>query len=108
LVGQVALITGAARGLGFEIARGLAAAGATVLLNGRSREALERAAEEIVSTGGQALPITFDITDGAAVTGAISDAMEAHRRLDILVNNVRARDRRAVFEFSLDDLGRLM
>lgn len=89
---QVALVTGAARGLGFEIAKGLAAAGAVVLLNGRSREALDRAAEEIIGTGGKAVPAPFDITDEGAVTRAVDDAVSAYGRLDVLVNNVGVRE----------------
>jgi NAD(P)-dependent dehydrogenase (short-subunit alcohol dehydrogenase family) len=91
LHGKVALVTGAARGLGLEAAKALAREGATVLLNGRSQEALDRAAAQIEEAGGKAKPTPFDVTDEAAVTGGIADLASAHGRLDVLVNNVGAR-----------------
>ena len=57
LEGQIALVTGAGRGLGLEIARMLAAAGAAVLINGRQAAPLHQAAEDIVSAGGAAAVI---------------------------------------------------
>jgi gluconate 5-dehydrogenase len=95
---QVALVTGAARRLGFEIAKGLATSGATVLLNGRSRETLDRAAEKIARAGGKAVPVPFDITDEAEVTCGVEGAVSAHGRLDVLINNDGARDRRGLFD----------
>ncbi|NKF33299.1 SDR family NAD(P)-dependent oxidoreductase, partial [Pseudomonas sp. BGM005] len=63
LHGHVALVTGAGRGLGAEIAKALAAAGAGVWLNGRSRRPLVKLAREIEEAGGSAQPLVFDITD---------------------------------------------
>ncbi|MXP27837.1 SDR family oxidoreductase [Porphyrobacter algicida] len=97
LEGRIALVTGAARGLGFEIARRLAEGGAQVWLNGRDPEALEQAAHQI---GRKAGALTFDITDDAASEQAFA-RLEDAGGLDILVNNVGQRDRRG-----LDELGR--
>lgn len=94
LDGRVALVTGAARGLGFAIARRLAAGGATVWLNGRDFAALARAADRI---GELAHPIAFDIADDAASAAAFA-RIERETGLDILVNNVGARDRRGIAE----------
>ena len=105
LRGRVALVTGGGRGLGLEIVKGLAAAGAHVLINGRSSDVLERAAAAVKALGGTAEPLSFDITDPAAVASAFATI---GGRLDILVNNVGARDRRGLFEFSLDDVRRLL
>lgn len=92
--GRVALVTGAARGLGFAIAGRLAAGGARVWLNGRDETALREAAERI---GGDARPLPFDIADDAA-TGAAFARIAAAGGLDILVNNVGRRDRRPLGE----------
>jgi gluconate 5-dehydrogenase len=100
LIGQVALVTGAGRGLGLEIARGLAAAGAHVLVNGRRAAPLEAAVASIRAAGGKADAIVFDITDFDIVAQSVA----ALERLDILVNNVGQRDRRGLFEFALDDV----
>ncbi len=108
LDGRVALVTGAGRGLGLEIAKGLAAEGAIVLVNGRNREHLERAVGEITAADGTAYAASFDVTDDEAVTSAIGDAVRVHGRLDVLINNVGIRDRRGLFEFTLDDVRRLV
>jgi len=108
LEGKTALVTGAGRGLGLEIARMLAAAGALVLINGREAVPLEQAAEGIAAAGGTAEALAFDIADEAAVQEAFQEIREAHGRLDILVNNVGLRDRRDLFAFELADLRRLV
>lgn len=103
LAGRIALVTGAARGLGFEIARDLAEAGATVWLNGRDRNALDAAAQRI---GGKARVLAFDIADDAATEAAMARLAEGG--LDILVNNVGQRDRRDFEEIGRDDMALLL
>ena len=108
LADRVALVTGSARGLGFEMARGLAAAGATVLLNGLDREAVEDAVRGISDAGGTARPMPFDVTDQQAVGAAFDRIAQEMSRLDILVNNVGLRDRRGLYEFDLSSVRRLL
>ena len=108
LTGQVALVTGAGRGLGLEIARLLASAGAHVLLNGRTPAPLEVAAARIAEAGGGASALAFDIADAAMIEPAFSRIAAERGRLDILVNNVGVRDRRALFDFDLADVRRVL
>lgn len=110
LSGRCALVTGAARGLGLEIARGLLAAGAEVWLNGRDPLALDAACAELNLTSPRqaARPLPFDITDAQAMAHALAHVQAVSGRLDILVNNVGSRDRRPLDTLSLDDLRALL
>jgi len=108
LDGKVALVTGAGRGLGLEIARQLAAAGALVLINGREAAHLERAAAAIAADGGTASALPFDVADEVAVGLAFQAIRDRCGRLDILVNNVGLRDRRDLFAFELEAVRRLV
>ena len=101
LAKKTALVTGATQGLGFEIAKALAGAGAEVLLNGRDAERAEAAAE-ILKPLGEVRALSFDVANEDAVAAAFDQLQE--RGLDILVNNVGLRDRRALEEHSLDDV----
>jgi 3-oxoacyl-[acyl-carrier protein] reductase len=92
LAGRVALVTGAARNIGRAIARELAAAGASVVVNARSsKAALDTVAAEIVAEGGQALTMLADVTDRAAVESMVEAARATFGRIDILVNNAAVR-----------------
>src|SRR5690349_18305222 len=100
LVNKVALVTGAGRGLGFEIAKAMAGAGAHVILNGRQRSSLEIAAKSIADYGGKVSIAPFDIAKGEARSEAFDRIVREHGRLDILVNNVGQRSRKPLVEFS--------
>jgi len=99
LSGRVALVTGAQRGLGLAIARGLATAGARVILNGRNVEALARAAAELAADGLAADTSAFDVGVEDAVQGGIADAMARCGAIDILVNNAGIQHRHPLTEF---------
>jgi len=100
LAGRVALVTGAYRGLGFSIARGLAQAGATVILNGRKPEELARAAKALTDAGLKADVAVFDITDRAAVHAGVDAAIARHGGIDILVNNAGIQRRAPLVDFT--------
>ncbi len=102
LKGRIAVVTGGGRGLGLEIARALADVGAHVIITGRTAATLSDAVAAIGATGGSAESAAFDIADRDAQRAALSDIEAKHGRLDILVNNVGARDRRPLAEFDDD------
>ena len=87
LAGKVALITGASRGIGAAAARLFAQEGTRVVLASRSEEELARLAEEIKTSGGEALAVQADVSDATSVENLIKRAVEAYGRLDIAVNN---------------------
>jgi gluconate 5-dehydrogenase len=99
LSGQVALVTGASRGLGFEIARGLARAGALVVLNARHDEALRDARARLEGEGLRAATQAFDVTDDDALRDGIAAIANAHGSVDILVNNAGVQRRHAFVDF---------
>ncbi|MCF4167285.1 SDR family oxidoreductase [Zavarzinia compransoris] len=94
LDGNIALVTGAARGLGREIALGLARAGALVLVHGRDAASLGPVVAAIEQAGGKAAPLTFDLGDETACDEALETARRDFGPIAILVNNAGARDRR--------------
>ena len=104
LSGRVVLVTGATRGLGLEIARGMAAAGAVVGVNSRDPERAGDIAKGIPS----AFAAPFDITDADAAAAVIDDVVARHGALDCLVNNAAARDRRPLSDIAPDDFRRLI
>ena len=103
LSGRVALVTGAARGLGFAIAQGLAGAGAHVVLNGRDASALESARAKLARDGDGATIATFDVTDRIAVREAVDDLSQRLGGIDILVNNAGIQRRHPVAAFPPED-----
>src|SRR5436190_14940935 len=84
---QVALVTGAARGLGRAVALALASAGADVALGLRDIDADAGLVEEIGRLGRQALPLQMDVSKRDEITAAVDAAVARFGRLDILVNN---------------------
>jgi len=88
LQGKVAVITGGSRGIGRAIALGLAAEGCRVAIAARGEDALERVAEEIRTTGGEALAVPGDLTLPGSAERLVKRAVETFGRLDIVINNL--------------------
>jgi NAD(P)-dependent dehydrogenase (short-subunit alcohol dehydrogenase family) len=84
---EVAIVTGGSRGIGEEIAVGLAEAGADIIPVARSEAALAETADRIEAAGSDALPIPLDVTDEAAVQTCFDEVEETFGGVDILVNN---------------------
>lgn len=87
LNGQIALVTGASRGLGQAIAVSLAKAGATVVLTATSQQNLAKTVKLIEEIGGQALALACDQSDGKNIERVFSEIKQKYGRIDILVNN---------------------
>lgn len=104
LENRIAVITGSGRGLGFEIASAFAEAGAHVWLTGRNPETLQQAVDTLRQVGGKADYAAFDIADTKAGSALVRRIMDEFGHLDILVNNVGARDRRPLAEFNDEDV----
>ena len=99
LSGRVALVTGASRGLGYAIARGFAAAGAHVFVNGRDAQSLASAAERLAGEGLTVAPALFDVTDRRAVDAGVAAIAARTGAVDILVNNAGIQRRHALVDF---------
>ncbi len=102
--GRIALVTGAGGGLGREIALGLAAGGAEVIVQGRRAAALEELVQAIKAAGGAARALVVDLADEAAVGAALAP----WPRIDIVVNNAGRRDRRPLGALDREALRRML
>lgn len=87
LSGQVAIVTGGGRGIGRSIAFALARSGAHVAVAARSRDQLDETVAAIVESGGRAMAVSADVSDGAAVRRLVQEVEEKSGGVDLLVNN---------------------
>jgi gluconate 5-dehydrogenase len=108
LTGRIALITGSGQGLGLALARGLAEAGATVVLNDVVPERLEAAVARLRADGLDAHASAFDVTDKPAVEAAVADVESRIGPVEILVNNAGLQFRSPLEDFPEEAWDRLM
>ncbi|MBL4916813.1 SDR family oxidoreductase [Szabonella alba] len=104
LSGKTALVTGSSQGIGLALAKGLAEAGARVVLNGRDAARLQTAAADIPG----ALTLPFDATDHAGVRAAVDGFEAENGAIDILVNNAGMQHRGPLEEFPAEAFERLL
>lgn len=103
LTDRTALVTGATRGLGRAFARGLAEAGADIVVHGRDAEAAAEVVTEIEAVGRRAWIVLGDLTDRAGVDRVVAEAIEVAGHLDILINNAGACIHRPALEVTDDE-----
>ena len=95
LTGQVAVVTGASKGLGADISKALAAEGASVVVNyASSKEGADKVVAAITSKGGKAIAVQGDVSKQADITRLFAETKKAYGKLNILVNNA------GVYEFA--------
>lgn len=100
---RVAVVTGAANGLGQAIARRLAEEGARMVLGDMEADGLERTAASITDAGGTAVTVVGDLTEEDAAARLIQTAVDHYGQLDILVNNVGGSRTAKIWEMRVDD-----
>jgi NAD(P)-dependent dehydrogenase (short-subunit alcohol dehydrogenase family) len=98
LDGKRALVTGASAGIGVAIGEALGREGARVLVRGRDVARARAVVGRIISTGGQAVPVTGDLATDDGATAVHSQAKKAFGGIDILINNAGAYEARSWFE----------
>jgi gluconate 5-dehydrogenase len=103
LDGRVALVTGSSQGIGYSIAKGLAQAGAHVVLNGRDKEKLAAARDQLAALGLQISVAPFDVVDQRDVIAAVDVIEERVGPIDILVNNAGTQKRGAFVDYDRED-----
>jgi 2-deoxy-D-gluconate 3-dehydrogenase len=103
LKGRVAVVTGGNGGIGLGMAKGLAKAGARVVVAARNEEKSSAAVRELSALGSEAFALAVDVTDEAAVQAMAGEVARRCGRLDILVNNAGINIRKPAHEMPLDD-----
>jgi gluconate 5-dehydrogenase len=103
LTGRIALVTGSSKGIGFAIAQALAAAGATIVLNGRDPQSLAQAQATLAGQPGATVHTApFDVTDPDAVTQGVATVEATIGPIDILFNNAGMQHRTPLQDFPLE------
>ena len=108
LDGRLAFVTGSSAGIGLALARGLAQAGASLVLNGRDATKLSAAASALRAEGFDVHERAFDVTDAAAVKANVDSIERDIGAIDILINNAGIQRRAPLHEFSHQDWHDLM
>jgi len=105
---RTALITGSSAGIGYALARGLASAGARVILNARNPDKLDQAAARLRQEGAEVFVYPFDVTSGAAVSAGVDRIENELGPIDILVNNAGMQRRAPLEDFPHEQWQELM
>ena len=108
LTGRTALITGSVRGIGYALAEGVAAQGASVVVNSRQQLAVDEAVCKLKVKGYAARGLAFDVADEAAVIAAFAQLDRDGVEVDILINNAGIQFRKPMVELELKDWQRVI
>ena len=108
LKGKIAVITGAASGIGREIALTYAREGAAVVIADINLAAAQKTADEIIAAGGKALGVAMDVTDEAAVNAGIDQVATAFGGIDILISNAGIQIVNPIDQFSYADWKKML
>jgi gluconate 5-dehydrogenase len=108
LSGKTALVTGSSEGLGLSMARGLAAAGAAIVLNGRDEKKLANAAKSLADDGHKVQARAFDVADERAVLSAFEHFDSQGVEIDILVNNAGIQLRKPMVDLKTEEWRRVV
>jgi 3-oxoacyl-[acyl-carrier protein] reductase len=101
--GRVAIVTGAAQGIGAATAQRLASEGAVVAVLDRNAAGVTSTADAIITAGGDAFGLTCDVSSAASVTAAVEQVVDQRGRLDVLVNNAGITRDNLLFKMDEDD-----
>jgi NADP-dependent 3-hydroxy acid dehydrogenase YdfG len=106
--GKIVVITGASSGLGEATARFLSAQGASVVLGARRVDRIQSLAEELTGRGGKALAVAMDVTRRDQVKSLVDAAMEAHGRVDVMINNAGLMPQAPLERLKVDEWDRMI
>ncbi len=105
---KVAIVTGSARGIGFETAKRFAEEGAAVVICDLNEDGVQAAVKSIENAGGKAMGISVNVTDPAQVAAAVEKTLSAYGRLDCLVNNAGITADNTLVKMSEDEWDRVI
>jgi len=108
LEGRVVIVTGSGRGIGAGIASDLASKGAKVVIADLNGEAAKKVAAQLKSEGGNAHPISVDVSDRSSVKSMIAETVETYGRLDVMFNNAGISQTCPFLDVTEDDFNRIM
>ena len=108
LSGKVAIVTGGNGGIGLGIARGLAHAGANIVVAARNQDKTTQAVEQLQDLGVRALGLTTEVTEGESVASMVKATLSEFGRVDILVNNAGTAVRKQPQDFTLEEWRRVI
>ena len=103
LTGKVAIITGGNGGIGLGMARGLARAGASIVIAGRNKDKSKEAVRDVEALGAEALATSVNVTDTSSVAAMVQATLKQFGRIDILINNAGMSVRQPAHVISLED-----
>jgi len=108
LDGRIALVAGAASGIGRSAAKGLAAAGAVTICADRNESGAAQTAAEIQSAGGAAEPLKIDIAEESSVTGVVEEIRAKHGAIHVLVSTPAVNVRKPLLRYSAEEFDRVL